>query len=115
MAERQFWLLKSEPHTWSWQQQEAAGAQGTYWDGVRNHQANNFMKAMRLGDRAFFYHSGKERAIVGLVKLIAEHYPDPSDDSGRFGMVDVAAIAAAPQPVALAQIKAPPNLSLIHI
>ncbi len=106
-----FWLFKSEPHTWSWQQQWAAGSKGTFWDGVRNFQANNHMKTMRVGDRGFFYHSGKERAIVGTVAVIKPHYPDGSDASGRFGMVDVAALEAAPRAVTLAQIKAESSLS----
>lgn len=106
-----YWLFKSEPGTWSWQQQCAAGAKGTFWDGVRNFQADNHMKAMQIGDRGFFYHSGKEKAIVGTVAVIKTHYPDASDASGRFGMVDVAALESAPQPVTLAHIKAAPALA----
>lgn len=98
-----FWLVKSEPGAWSWQDQEAAGI--TSWDGVRNHQASNNLKAMRPGDRALFYHSGAERAVVGLVEIVRAYYPDPSDPSGRFGMVDVKAIAALPRPVSLEAIK----------
>ena len=108
---RAYWLFKSEPHTWSWQQQWAAGAKGTFWDGVRNFQADNNMKAMRQGDRGFFYHSGKERAIVGTVAVIKPHYPDGSDASGRFGMVDVAAVEEARRVVTLADIKARPSLA----
>ena len=106
MSARSYWLFKSEPGTWSWQQQCAAGAKGTFWDGVRNFQANNHMKAMQVGDRGFFYHSGKDKEIVGTLAVIKPHYPDPSDASGRFGMVDVAALQTAAQPVNLAQIKA---------
>ena len=98
-----FWLVKSEPGAWSWQDQEAAGI--TCWDGVRNHQASNNLKAMRPGDRALFYHSGAERAVVGVVEIVRADYPDPSDPSGRFGMVDVKAIAALPRPVSLEAIK----------
>lgn len=104
-----FWLVKSEPEVWSWQQQTAAGT--THWDGVRNHQASNFLKAMRRGDIALFYHSGNAREIVGLVEVVREYYPDPSDASGRFGMVDVRTLKPLAQPVTLAQVKADPRLS----
>lgn len=103
-----YWLVKSEPSSWSWEQQVAAGT--THWDGVRNHQAANNLKAMRLGDRAFFYHSGDARQIVGIVEVAREYYPDPSDASGRFGMVDMRAVAALPRPVSLAEIKADARL-----
>lgn len=99
-----YWLLKSEPGSWSWAEQEAAGA--THWDGVRNAQASNYLKAMRAGDRAFFYHSGEERRIVGIVEVTREAYPDPGDPSGRFVMVDVGAVAALPRPISLATVKA---------
>jgi predicted RNA-binding protein with PUA-like domain len=110
-----YWLVKSEPGAWSWQQQVEAGTTG--WDGVRNHQAANNLKAMRIGDRAFFYHSGETREIVGIVEVVREYYPDPSDESGRFGMVDVRAIEALARPVTLAAIKADPrlrNLALVR-
>lgn len=103
------WLFKSEPGAWSWDDQVAAGT--AEWDGVRNHQANNNMKAMRRGDRGFFYHSVNERRIVGVVEVAREHYPDPSDASGRFGMVDVTALRPVARPVTLADIKAEPALS----
>lgn len=103
------WLFKSEPGAWSWDDQVAAGT--AEWDGVRNHQANNNMKAMRRGDRGFFYHSVNERSIVGVVEVAREHYPDPSDASGRFGMVDVTALRPVARPVTLADIKAEPALS----
>lgn len=103
-----FWLMKSEPGAWSWDDQVKAGA--AEWDGVRNHQAANNMKAMRRGDLAFFYHSGDERRIVGIVEVVREYYPDPSDASGRFGMVDVKAVKPMKKPVGLAEIKAEPRL-----
>lgn len=99
-----YWLIKTEPGTWSWQDQVAAGE--TCWDGVRNHQAANNLKAMRTGDRALFYHSGAEKAVVGVVEVVREYHPDPSDGSGRFGMVDVRTLAPLPRPVGLAAIKA---------
>ena len=102
------WLLKSEPGTWSWEDQVKAGS--TFWDGVRNPQASNNLKTMRKGDRAFFYHSGEERRIVGIVEVVKEYYPDPKEESGRFGMVDVKAVAPLKAPVTLEQIKADPAL-----
>ncbi|WP_142850517.1 EVE domain-containing protein [Telmatospirillum sp. J64-1] len=104
-----FWLLKSEPESWSWTDQLSKGTEP--WNGVRNHQAAANMRAMRLGDRAFFYHSGKERRILGIVEVVREYHPDPSDESGRFGMVEVKAVAPLPRPVDLAEIKAEPRLS----
>ncbi len=106
-----YWLFKSEPNTWGWDHQVAAGDKGAEWDGVRNHQANNNMKAMKVGDLGFFYHSVNEKQIVGIVRVVKEHYPDPSDASGKFGMVDVAAIEPMPSPVTLADIKANEDLS----
>src|SRR4051794_22787267 len=79
-----YWLLKSEPASWSWDQQVAAGEAGTFWSGVRNHVAKKNLQAMRCGDGAFFYHSGEGKAIVGIVAVIREFYPDPTDDSGKF-------------------------------
>ena len=105
-----FWLMKSEPGSWSWDDQVAAGETGTGWDGVRNYQASNNMKAMRLGDRCFFYHSVKEKRIVGIVEVIQEYHPDPSDGSGRFGMVGVKAVERLPRPVTLDAIKTRPEL-----
>ena len=89
-----YWLVKSEPGAWSWQQQVDAGT--THWDGVRNHQAVNNLKAMRVGDRVMFYHSGEAREIVGIVEVARAYYPDPNDPSGRFGMVDVRTVGAPP-------------------
>lgn len=108
-----YWLVKSEPHTWSWDDQVKDGV--TFWDGVRNYQARNNMKAMKIGDKAFFYHSGKERAIVGIVEVVKEFYPDPSDESGKFGMVDFKAVKALDTPVTLAQIKAEDSLEDIAL
>ena len=104
-----FWLVKSEPESWSWQQQCDAGA--THWDGVRNFQASKHLKAMAVGDLAFFYHSGAERQIAGIVEVIRPYYPDPSDPSGRFGMVDVRAVESVPEPVTLPAVKAEPRLA----
>jgi predicted RNA-binding protein with PUA-like domain len=101
-----YWLLKSEPSSWSWDQQVAAGAKGTFWSGVRNHAAKNHLMAMKRGDRAFFYHSGQGKEIVGIVEVIKEYYPDPSDETGKFGMVDVKAVEALPKAVTLPQVKA---------
>ncbi len=103
-----YWLLKSEPGSWSWEDQVRDGV--TEWDGVRNHQADNNMKAMKRGDRCFFYHSVKAKEIVGVVEVVREHYPDPSDASGRFGMVDVKVVAPVRKPVSLQEIKAEPAL-----
>ena len=103
-----YWLMKSEPETYPWDELVAEGRD--YWDGVRNHQAANNMKAMKVGDRAFFYHSGKAREIVGVMKVVKEYYPDPTDPSGRFGMVDVAPVKPLEAPVGLARIKADPRL-----
>lgn len=103
------WLMKSEPFKYSWDQMLADGR--THWDGVRNYQASNNLKAMRLGDECFFYHSNEGLAIVGIVSIVREYYPDPSDASGRFGMVDVAPVRALPVPVTLAAIKADPALA----
>ncbi len=103
-----YWLFKSEPGAWSWEDQVRDGT--AEWDGVRNHQANNNMAAMKIGDKAFFYHSVNEKRIVGIVEVVKEHYPDHTDASGRFGMVDVAAVEAFRTPVTLARIKAEPRL-----
>lgn len=106
-----YWLFKTEPGAWSWDSQVKRGAKGEAWNGVRNYQANNNMKAMRKGDLGFFYHSVDEKRIVGIVEVIREHHPDPTDDSGRFGLVVVRAVKPLPQPVTLAQIKAEPRLA----
>ena len=106
-----YWLMKSEPSSWSWQNQIDRGAAGEGWDGVRNHQASNNMKAMQLGDLAFFYHSVNEKQIVGIVEITALYHPDPTDSSGRFGMVTVAAVKSMNTPVTLATIKADERLA----
>ncbi len=105
-----YWLLKSEPSSWSWDQQVAAGKKGTSWNGVRNHQAKNNLQAMTVGDRGFFYHSNEGKAVMGVVEVTRPYYPDPTDETGRFGMVDVRAVAAMPNPVTLDAIKAEPGL-----
>ena len=104
------WLLKSEPATWSWQQQVAAGPKGTCWNGVRNHQAKQNLIAMKVGDQGFFYHSGDGKAVVGIVEVVRDYYPDHTDESGRFGMVDVRAVKPLPSAVTLEAIKAEPKL-----
>ena len=105
------WLFKSEPATWSWDQMVAAGAEGTFWNGVRNHLAKQQMMAMQLGERGFFYHSNAEKAIVGVVEVIRTYHPDHTDPTGKFGMVDVKAVEPLKTPVSLARIKADPRLS----
>ncbi len=100
-----YWLLKSEPGTWSWQNQLDKGEEGEGWDGVRNYQASNNMKSMSLGDLCFFYHSVKEKKIVGIVKVIKLYHPDPTDLTGRFGMVSVMGIKTLNKPVTLSEIK----------
>ena len=106
-----YWLMKSEPSTWSWEQQVKAGAKGEGWDGVRNYQASNNMKKMEVGDLSFFYHSVKERDIVGIVKVIKAYHPDPTDKTKRFGMVRVAKYKALKNKVNLDQIKSDDRLS----
>ena len=104
------WLLKSEPNSWSWQQQVEAGAKGTPWNGVRNHSAKQNLMAMKIGDQAFFYHSGEGKEIVGIVTVTKPYYPDPTDKTGTFGMVDVHADKPLKKPVSLAAVKAEPRL-----
>ena len=104
----QYWLFKSEPSAWSWDDQVKEGT--AEWDGVRNHQANNNMKAMKKGDKGFFYHSVKEKRVVGLLEVVKEYYQDPTDKSDRFGMVDFKALKPVEKPVTLADIKASPEL-----
>jgi predicted RNA-binding protein with PUA-like domain len=104
------WLIKSEPGKWSWQDQVAAGAKGTFWDGVRNHSAKLNLMAMQVGEHVFFYHSNEGKAIVGIVEIIKPFYPDPSDPTGKFGMVDVTAVEPLAKPVTLDAIKTDPRL-----
>ncbi|SHE31944.1 Predicted RNA-binding protein, contains PUA-like domain [Ruegeria intermedia] len=105
------WLFKSEPSTWSWDQQVAKGDAGEEWDGVRNYQARNFMRQMKLGDRGFFYHSQKDKAIVGIVEVCAEAHPDSTTDDDRWDCVDIKAVRPFAKPVTLDQIKADPRLA----
>jgi predicted RNA-binding protein with PUA-like domain len=105
-----YWLFKSEPDAWSWDQQKKEGAKGAEWDGVRNYQARNIMRQMKQGDLGFFYHSGDEKRIVGVVKVVAEAHPDSTDGSGTWECVDVAAVSDVPKPVTLAEIKAQAGL-----
>ncbi len=100
-----YWLMKSEPSNWSWDQQVARGDEGEEWDGVRNYQARNIMREMALGDRAFFYHSQKDKAVVGIVEVCALSHPDSTADDPRWDCVDVRAVTSLPEPVTLQQIK----------
>ena len=106
-----FWLFKSEPNTWGWDDQLKRGAKGEHWDGVRNFLANKNMKQMRLGDRGFFYHSVNEKQIVGIAEVSALYHPDPTDASGRFGMVTIRAVKPMAVPVTLGQIKSDDRLA----
>ncbi|GAL97299.1 hypothetical protein AA0312_2536 [Acetobacter tropicalis NRIC 0312] len=103
-----FWLVKSEPDAFSWDEQVANDVEP--WTGVRNHQAKKNLAAMRVGDRAFFYHSNVQRAIVGVVEIVREAYPDPTAESGAWVCVDVKAVGPMPRPVTLAEIKQSPEL-----
>ena len=105
------WLIKSEPFKWSWDDQVKAGKEGTFWDGVRNHSAKLNLMAMKKGEQAFFYHSNEGKAVVGIVKIIKEYYPDHTDTSGRFGMVDFQGVKPLKRPVTLDEIKAESKLS----
>ena len=104
-----YWLVKSEPDDWSWAEQVAKGRAGAEWTGIRNFSARNHMRAMKKGDEAFFYHTGKERAIVGIVRVIAEVHPDSTD--AAWDEIDVAAVRKLPTPVTLDQIKADRRLA----
>jgi predicted RNA-binding protein with PUA-like domain len=106
-----YWLFKSEPETWSWDQQVAKGDAGEEWTGVRNYQARNFMREMAVGDRGFFYHSQSTREIVGVVEVSAPSHPDSTTDDERWDCVDIRAVQALPAPVTLEQIKATPELA----
>ena len=106
-----YWLFKSEPSTWSWDDQKAKEDRGEEWDGVRNYQARNFMREMAVGDRGFFYHSQKDREIVGIVEVIAEAHPDSTTDDDRWECVDIKAVADMTRPVTLDEIKQDPRLS----
>ncbi len=106
-----YWLFKSETLTWSWDQQMAKGDAGEEWDGVRNYQARNFMREMKVGDRGFFYHSQKDREIVGIVEVIAEAHPDSTTDDERWECVDIKAVQPLITPVHLDDIKAEERLA----
>jgi predicted RNA-binding protein with PUA-like domain len=106
-----YWLVKSEPDSWSWDQQVKAGAKGTPWTGVRNHTAKANLIKMKKGDRAFFYHSNVGKEIVGIVEVAKEHYPDPTDKTETFVVVDLKAVEPLKTPVTLVQIKADKKLS----
>ena len=106
-----YWLFKSEPSTWSWDDQVAKGDVGEEWDGVRNYQARNFMREMKIGDRGLFYHSQKEKAVVGIVEVIAEAHPDSTTGDERWECVDIKAISPVKTPVTLERIKQEPALA----
>ena len=106
-----YWLFKSEPSTWSWEDQKKKGDLGEEWDGVRNYQARNFMRDMVVGDLGFFYHSQKERSIVGIVEVIAQAHPDSTTDDPRWECVDIKAIKDLKAQVSLEQIKSDPRLT----
>lgn len=106
-----YWLFKSEPSTWGWDQQVAKGDAGEEWDGVRNYQARNFMREMEVGDRGFFYHSQRDREIVGIIEVIAKAHPDSTTDEERWECVDIKAIKALSTPVHLDVIKADKRLA----
>jgi len=105
-----YWLFKSEAETWSWDQQVAKGEAGQEWDGVRNYQARNNMRAMKVGDLGFFYHSQDQKAVVGIVEVIAEAHPDSTTDDVRWECVDLKAVRPMPRPVTLEMCKADPRL-----
>ena len=107
----QYWLFKSEPSTWSWDQQVAKGDIGEEWDGVRNYQARNFMRQMNIGDLGFFYHSQKDKEIVGVVEVCANAHPDSTIDDPRWECVDIRAVKSMQIPVTLEQIKTDPRLT----
>ena len=108
-----YWLLKSEPSTWSWDDQVKAGVE--MWDGVRNYQARNNLMSMKKKDLCFFYHSVSEKLIIGIVEVVKEHYPDPTDETGRFVVIDVKAKRKLKKAVSLEKIKTIPQLSKIAL
>lgn len=111
----QHWLFKSEPSAWSWDEQVKAGAKGTGWTGVRNHLAKQNMMKMKKGDLGFFYHSNEGKCMVGIVEVIREFHPDPTDESGKFGMVDVKAVRPLKRPITLAEVKTIPALETMSL
>ncbi len=110
-----YWLLKSEPDVFSWDDLVARGDAGEPWTGVRNYQARNFMRAMRLGDRCFFYHSNAGLAVVGICEVSALAHPDPTDDTGKWECVDVKALHPMPHAVTLADVKDNPRLGQMSL
>ena len=106
-----YWLFKSEPFKWGWDAQKKAGKKGTEWDGVRNYQARNFMRDMKIGDKGFFYHSNKGLEVVGIVEICAESHPDSTTDDERWDCVDIRAVTDMPKPVTLKDIKANEQLA----
>ncbi|MEM1389992.1 MAG: EVE domain-containing protein [Pseudomonadota bacterium] len=106
-----YWLFKSEPFKWSWDQQKAKGEAGEEWDGVRNYQARNFMRDMKIGDLGFFYHSNKGLEVVGVVEVCAESHPDSTTEDERWDCVDIKAVTDMPAPVSLKAVKANEKLS----
>ena len=108
-----YWLLKSEPSTWSWEDQVKAGVE--MWDGVRNYQARNNLMSMKKKDLCFFYHSVSEKSIIGIVEVVKEHYPDPTDKTGKFVVTDVKAKKKLKRAVSLEEIKIIPKLSSIAL
>jgi predicted RNA-binding protein with PUA-like domain len=110
-----YWLVKSEPSVWSWDQQVAKGPKGEAWTGVRNHTAKLNMMKMKKGDRAFFYHSNEGKEIVGIAEIVREHYPDPTDETGKFVCVDIAADKPLKTPVTLVAAKAEKKLAEMEL
>jgi predicted RNA-binding protein with PUA-like domain len=110
-----YWLFKSEPETWGWEAQVARGAEGESWDGVRNYLARNNMRAMKVGDLGFFYHSVKEKRIVGVVEVCRGVHPDPTTDDPRWECVAIRAVAPMPRPVTLDEVKAEPRLAAMAL
>lgn len=106
-----YWLFKSEPDTWSWEQQVAKGEAGEEWNGVRNYQARNNMRAMKIGDLGFFYHSNVGKDVVGIVEVCALSHPDSTTDDPRWDCVDIKAVKPLPRPVTLEEAKADPRLA----
>ncbi|MDH7790399.1 putative RNA-binding protein with PUA-like domain [Ochrobactrum sp. AN78] len=105
-----YWLFKSEPFKWSWEMQKARGEKGEQWDGVRNYLARNNMRAMKIGDRGFFYHSNEGLEVVGIVEICALSHPDSTTDDPRWDCVDIKAVRDVPKPVTLKDVKANPKL-----
>lgn len=111
----QYWLFKSEPFKWSWDQQKAKGDAGEQWDGIRNYLARNNMRSMKIGDRAFFYHSNEGLEVVGIAEICALSHPDTTTDDERWDCVDIRALCDMPKPVTLKEVKANPDLSKMSL